>query len=413
MSSPRVHASSSQGERWIVLGNGLAALPERLLLAHAQGRVLFIAGAGVSRPSGYPDFRKLVIDIYEMADKRVFDVLANLPAPPPGLIDNKTERFTGVLNANQAAEVDRFLSGDYDVALGMLERRLDTNEHVSSRVRKAIATILRGREPAEVQESLVRLAHRGAAVSLVTTNFDLLFEHVNRRRRLRLQSYALGSIPRPTERPDFGGIFHIHGMLDRNPDRFSDLLVSDRDFGEFYLRRRIVPDFIYDAARLFHLVLVGYSANDAPMRYLLNAVAADGVRFGDLKERFAFVGATAPFDRRIEEDWKGRGITPIVYDDHDSHKGLGDVLLAWADISPFAGKRDQVSKTLRRIVASDRASASETARGLFDYPIRRSSPSERARMAGFISKARAEPGWLDAIISINRERPEGGHHVAR
>ena len=42
-----------------------------------------------------------------------------------------------------------------------------------------------------------------------------------------------------------------------------------------YYRYGYVPDFIYDAARLFHLVLVGYSANDPPMRYLLNAVAAD------------------------------------------------------------------------------------------------------------------------------------------
>ncbi len=79
--------------------------------------------------------------------------------------------------------------------------------------------------------------------------------------------------------------------LDRNSSRTSDLVVSDQDFGEFYLRRRVVPDFIYDAARLFNLVLVGYSANDPPMRYLLNAVAADGTRFGDLKERFTFIGS--------------------------------------------------------------------------------------------------------------------------
>ena len=55
----------------------------------------------------------------------------------------------------------------------------------------------------------------------------------------------------------------------------SDLVLTDQDFGEFYLRRRVVPDFIYDAARLYHLVLVGYSASDAPMRYLLNAEATD------------------------------------------------------------------------------------------------------------------------------------------
>jgi hypothetical protein len=73
-------------------------------------------------------------------------------------------------------------------------------------------------------------------------------------------------MPRPTRQTEFAGVLHIHGALDSNPLRFSELVLSDQDFGEFYLRRRVVPDFIYDAARLFHLVLVGYSANDPPMR---------------------------------------------------------------------------------------------------------------------------------------------------
>src|SRR6185503_21244419 len=117
---------------------------------------------------------------------------------------------------------------------------------------------------------------------------------------------------------DFAGILHIHGALDRETKRTSDFIVTDQDFGEFYMRRRVVPDFIYDAARLFHLVLVGYSANDPPMRYLLNAVAADGSRFNDLKERFAFVGTQSP-DPVGLEDWKGRGITPISYDSARNH----------------------------------------------------------------------------------------------
>ena len=33
------------------MGPGLAAIPERLLLAHARGEVLFIAGAGISQPA--------------------------------------------------------------------------------------------------------------------------------------------------------------------------------------------------------------------------------------------------------------------------------------------------------------------------------------------------------------------------
>ena len=242
---------------------------------------------------------------------------------------------------------------------------------------------------------------------------DRLFEEVQRSRKSRLQSYALGGIPRPSNRPEFSGVFHIHGMLDHDPQRFTDLVVTDRDFGEYYLRRRIVPDFIYDAARLFHLVLVGYSANDAPMRYLLNAVAADGVRFGDLKERFAFVGAPEPADRRLAEDWKGRGITPIIYDHSAAHKALADTLSTWVTFSPFLDGLENCDKILKRIVRTDRDVASDVARDLFDHLIRRGSITERVRIARLVSGARAGPAWLDALNAVNRERVQEGTHVAQ
>ena len=44
-------------DRVISLGSGLAAIPERLLLAHARGEVLFIAGAGISKPAGLGNLR--------------------------------------------------------------------------------------------------------------------------------------------------------------------------------------------------------------------------------------------------------------------------------------------------------------------------------------------------------------------
>lgn len=39
---------NSSVDRVISLGEGLPAIPERLLIAHARGEVLFIVGAGVS-----------------------------------------------------------------------------------------------------------------------------------------------------------------------------------------------------------------------------------------------------------------------------------------------------------------------------------------------------------------------------
>lgn len=393
-------------DRVISLGSGLPAIPERLLLAHAQGEVLFIAGAGISQPAGLPDFRGLVLKVYAQLDAAVHTAISHVPhmhseafnADLPGLTNQ------------QAAEAKRFIKGDYDVVLGMLERRIDGHSHGKSRVREVVTAELRapGTQPAPIHRVLIRLADRGGAVTIATTNFDLLLEDAAKNMRPAVQTYALGGIPRPGRGTDFNGVFHIHGALARAVGRISDLTLTDRDFGEFYLRRRIVPDFIYDAARLYNLVLVGYSANDPPMRYLLNAVAADGTRFEDLKERFTFVGNT-PADAIGLEDWKGRGITPIAYDATNEHSSLLATLERWAVLSAINGKRRLIDAEVKRIVRTKRNVAIDADRDLFDHLIRRSDSHERVRLSVLASKQKADLGWLDAIASVATENDRDGH----
>ncbi|MBY5889749.1 SIR2 family protein [Rhizobium ruizarguesonis] len=398
MSSPNIE------DRVISLGSGLATIPERLLLAHARGEVLFICGAGISKPAGLPDFRELVVDVYARLDTSVHSVLAGLPAG----VCNQWQVDCSALTERQTAEVKRFVVGDYDVVLGMLERRLDDQTRGDSKVRREVAARLSSgiHKPAPIHRALMRLADRGGAKTIVTTNFDLLLQKATQRHRPPIATYALGAIPRPSRQTDFSGVLHIHGALNAGLSRFSELVLSDQDFGEFYLRRRVVPDFIYDAARLFHLVLVGYSANDPPMRYLLNAVAADGSRFDDLKERFTFFGTNAP-DPVSLEDWKGRGITPIRYDSNGNHHSLLATLERWAELSAVNGKKAKIDSELRRIVKVSRPAASESDRDLFDHLFRRSNASERTRLASLVSDANADIGWLDAIVKIAAERERG------
>jgi hypothetical protein len=378
----------------------LAAIPERLLLAHARGEVLFIAGAGVSQPAGLPDFRGLVLRVYAELDMAVYAVISSIPEKA----HNQWSTDLSGLSNQQAAEVKRFINSDYDVVLGMLERRMDGQSHGKSRVRQAVASELRapGVQPAPIHRALMRLADRGGAVTIVTTNFELLLEDAAGRFGPAVQTYALGGIPRPGRSGDFTGVLHIHGALDREPARISDLILTDQDFGEFYLRRRVVPDFIYDAARLFNLVLVGYTANDPPMRYLLNAVAADVTRFDDLKERFTFVGNCVP-DPIGLEDWKGRGITPVPYDAANGHSALLDTLERWAALSAINGKRNLVDAEVKRIVRINRGAAKDPDRDLFDHLIRRSDTKDRVRLSALASKQKADLGWLDAIAAIAAE----------
>ena len=395
-SFPSSPTKSPPRDRVISLGTGLPVVPERLLLAHARGQVLFIVGAGASMPAGLPDFRALVVDVYAKLDAGVHAVVTGSKDDEPGDLSG--------LTSQQIAEVRRFKRRDYDVVLGMLERRIDDKPSGMSRVRSTVAEVLRAKstKPAPIHRALMRLADRGGASAIVTTNFDLLLQGGSNG-KAKLQTYSLGGIPRPGRSGDFAGILHIHGALDRNSDRTSDLVFTDQDFGEFYMRRRTVPDFIYDAARLFHLVLLGYSADDPPMRYLLNAVAADGVRFDDLKERFAFVGVETP-DPVLVEDWKGRGITPIAYDSKNHHQSLLDLLERWAELSAVNGKPKKVGAEIRRIVKTTRGAADESDRDLFDHLLRRGNTSERTRLSSLASKAGADIGWLDAIADIASER---------
>jgi NAD-dependent SIR2 family protein deacetylase len=391
-------------DRVVQLGPGIAALPERLLLAHARGEVLFICGAGISRPAGLPDFRQLVLDVYATLDASTHSVLAGLP---PGACNQWLTNCAG-LTDRQTAEVKRFIVGDYDVVLGMLERRLDDQTRGDSQVRRRVATILRSgaASPTAIHKALIALAERGGAKTIVTTNFDRLLQVAAQRLRSPVETYSLGSIPRPSRHSEFSGVLHIHGALDKSPARTAELVLSDQDFGEFYLRRRVVPDFIYDAARLYHLVLVGYSANDPPMRYLLNAVAADGKRFDDLKERFTFFGSNSP-DAVALADWNGRGITPIHYDSANGHDALRATLERWAALSAINGKKEIVDAELRRIVKTSWSAAKESDRDLFDHFFRRSNASERVRLSALVSDAKAEIEWLDAVVKICAEPARG------
>lgn len=391
-------------ERNISLGPGLAAIPERLLLAHARGDVLIIAGAGVSRPSSLPDFRGLVLEVYRSLDPAVHGILTTIPSGAC----NQWEPNLSSLNNQQAAEVRRFVSGDYDVVLGLLERRIDGRSTGHSKMRGSVVDILQRNspEPGNMHRILLKLADRGGSTTIVTTNFDLLFEDASTRSGHRCESYSLGGIPRPGRSAEFAGVLHIHGALERKKDRAANLVLSDQDFGEYYLRRRVVPDLIYDAARLFHIVLIGYSANDPPMRYLLNAVAADGARFKDLKERFTFVG-TSTLDPIVLEDWRGRGITPIPYHTINHHSVLLDTLKRWATLSAINGKSELVDAEIKKIVKKPRSNASEASQDLFDHFIRRTNSQDRVRIADMISKAKADIGWLDALRRVATEADHG------
>jgi hypothetical protein len=75
--------------------------------------------------------------------------------------------------------------------------------------------------------------------------------------------------------------------------------------------------------RLGPLVLVGYAAEDAAMRLLLETLDADRDRFRDLKNIYSIDKETAD----SASLWKAKGIIPIEFSDY---KSMYATLSEWA-----------------------------------------------------------------------------------
>ena len=386
----------------IYLEEGLPGLPEDLMLARDRGEVLFLTGAGVSAaaPSSLPNFRGLVCEIAKRLDTPLGQAMHDwMEADGTAMDGAKREAFGEALDARQSAEFKRFQSREFDMVLGMLERRMPRSSEQVSRLRVTAREVLHAADQANpLHKALNVLARRFGDLFIATTNFDRL--HETAAGRPAPPSYGLEGLPRPSIGPDFRGIFHIHGVLD--PKRPRQLVLTDQDFGDLYLRRRLTADFIYDAARIFNIVIVGYSVNDPPFRYLMNAVAGDSLHFPDLRDRYVFAPIHAG-DLAVGEDWAARSIKPICYDLLDDHAELARLLKAWADSVPTSGEDRWARSRLKRICRRPKAEASEAELSLFGYIFRRAQRVEQSALTRFVGELGAAPDWLDEAIRVMRE----------
>jgi hypothetical protein len=92
--------------------------------------------------------------------------------------------------------------------------------------------------------------------------------------------------------------------------------------------------------RLGTLVLVGYAAEDAAMRLLLETLDADRNRFRDLHDIYAIERGT-PESASL---WKAKGIKPIEFADYDA---VYATLSQWA---LFAARPDEYRRSRIRTI---------------------------------------------------------------
>ncbi|WP_448129670.1 anti-phage defense-associated sirtuin Dsr1 [Stenotrophomonas rhizophila] len=282
-------------------------IPDTLLQAHEEGRVVFFCGAGISYPAGLPGFEGLVKQIY---------------------------RFNGT--APSDIEREALEREQFDATLDLLERRLPGQRLAARRaLAQALKPKLRRKGATDTQAALLRLARsREGALRLVTTNFDRIFHVAAKRTGQSFQGYVAPMLPIP-KNSRWDGLVYLHGLL---PDREDDtalnrLVVTSGDFGLAYLTERWAARFVSELFRNYVVCFVGYSINDPVLRYMMDALAADRM-LGEVTPQAWALGDCEPgLERRKTIEWEAKGVTPILYTvpvgSYD-HSALHETLHAWA-----------------------------------------------------------------------------------
>ncbi len=278
-----------------------ADIPDHLVRAVITGDVVILCGAGVSFRADLPLFKGLTEDVYAAL---------------------------GETAANEAPELKAIEREEYDRALRLLERRTHRPGDPRSRVREVVAARLKAPDGVEFCEhrALLELSKNSAGQPrLLTTNFDTLFERAAADAGLAdVPSHAGKSLPKPGGPRDYG-VLHLHGRIaDGKLDlQNTDLVLTSADFGDAYLRDGWASQYIEDRMRLGVLVLIGYRAEDAAFRLLLETLDADRDRFRDLKEIYAIEKGEAD----SASFWRAKGIKPIEFTSYDA---IYATLAEWA-----------------------------------------------------------------------------------
>lgn len=262
-------------------------IPNELLQAHEDSRVVFFCGAGISYPADLPGFGGLVERIYDVVNTDVSEI-----------------------------EQQAFDKQQFDAMLDLLERRLPGHR---SEVRQALAKSLKPKlnlkNATKTHEALLHLARtRAGAMRLVTTNFDRIFDAAARRSGQKFHEFSAPMLPIPkTSRWD--GLVYLHGVLPKKFDMtmLNRLVVTSGDFGLAYLTERWAARFVGELFRNYVVCFVGYSIDDPVLRYMMDALAADRMLGESTPAAWAFAGFQAGQEHKKKIEWEAKGVTPILY----------------------------------------------------------------------------------------------------
>ncbi len=287
-------------------------IPEKLLLALDEGRVVFFCGAGVSRAkAGLPNFFGLADQVIKSLGVAEHSRAAKILAEARDMAER-----TGVPGLISA-----------DRVFGLFER-----EFLSADIDRAVAKALVPNKDMDDDKSVDLTAHellldlatsQNGQTKLVTTNFDRLFDDCGR----DLEAWLPPRLPDLAIPGEFNGIVYLHGRATKSYDgsEGDGFVLSSADFGRAYLAEGWATRFFKDVIDLYAVVFVGYTADDPPVQYLLEALNKTN---GQLSDVYAFQSGE---NDEAKARWWHKGVTSIPYSSENDHEALWISLEAWAD----------------------------------------------------------------------------------
>jgi hypothetical protein len=283
------------------------SIPDDLLLARDEGRVVFFCGAGVSRAkAGLADFYGLAESVLDRLQVESNHVTRN--------VLHEAQQIGKRTGATSLISADRIF--------GLLERDFYLQD-----IESAVANSLKPKEDVDLSAHRILLdlaSTTDGKLRLVTTNFDRLFEAASDlQSKLLLPSNLHGA----ANWSEFNGIVHLHGIVDEDYRQAESdgFILTSSQFGRAYLAEGWATRFFKEILDQFVVVFIGYTADDPPVQYLLEAL---NTRKERLTEVYAFQEGT---ETEAIGKWHHKGVEAIAFNPENNFCALWDTLEIWAN----------------------------------------------------------------------------------
>lgn len=346
-------------------------VPDELIQAHEEGRVVFFCGAGISVRAKLPLFAGL----FQMACR--------------GVCGQESEHL--VEHWKKGGKIDQ--------AFDWLEKYVGDRNRVREEIYRILMPDAYEENYEDTHRSLLELSRtRGEekVTHLVTTNFDRLFEGIRNKLDYACPSFCAPCLPVPKPRM-WDGLVYLHGLLPSQREdsaALDKLIVTSGDFGRAYLTERWAARFVVEMIQNYVVCFVGYSLSDPVMRYIMDAVDAE---YQTVKKPRAYMFLSEK-DRSSESANSlllNRSLVMIEYKADERHSLLHDTIKRWASLycKGRNGKEEIV------ITESARDPSMDTDDGYIGRMIWALSDKSGVCARLFAEMTNCPPvGWLDVFV---------------